>query len=157
MEDIIIAKASEVKATHRKELNKYEYYKRELVPIRENGQCQFNLYEIPPNKATYPYHYHTKNEEVFYILQGKGLLRTPKGERIVTAGDFIYFPANANGAHQIKNISDENLIYLDFDTHNDIDVCFYPDTGKVGVWGRGVNQIYRIKDQVTYFDGEEAE
>jgi len=96
-----------------------------------------------------------KSEEVFYILSGKGLLKTPDGEKTVTAGDYIFFPANENGAHKLTNISDtETLVYLDFDTYNDIDVAFYPDSGKVGIWGKNINQLYKIKDQVGYYDGE---
>src|SRR5690606_31385298 len=113
--------------------------------------CKISLYEIPPQKAAYPYHYHTKNEEAFYILQGSGLLKTPEGERPVAAGDLIFFPANEKGAHKLTNTSEtEMLIYLDFDTHNDLDVAFYPDSGKIGVWGQGINQVYRVQEQVTY-------
>ena len=55
----------------------------------------------------------------------------------------------------LRNISDtENLVYLDFDTCNDIDVTFYPDSGKIGVWGKDINQLYKIRDQVEYYEGE---
>jgi len=155
MDDVIITKAGDASPYHKREHPSYEYIKRELVPARRDGQCKLNIYEIPPHKAAYPYHYHTMNEEVFYILQGQGLLRTPKGEKIVTAGDVIFFPANENGAHKLTNISDtENLVYLDFDTCNDIDVAFYPDSGKIGVWGRNIDKIYRVRDQVDYYDNE---
>lgn len=155
MEKIIIKKALDVQPKHKKEHEDYEYYKRELVPVRKDGQCIVSLYEIPPKKAAYPYHYHMKSEEVFYILKGKGLLKTPNGERIVTEGDYIFFPANENGAHKLINASDKDyLIYLDFDTYNDIDIAFYPDSEKIGVFGKNINQLYKIKDQVEYYDGE---
>jgi len=117
--------------------------------------AEYHYMKFPPKKTAYPYHYHMKSEEVFYILSGKGLLKTPDGEKTVTAGDYIFFPANENGAHKLTNISDtETLVYLDFDTYNDIDVAFYPDSGKVGIWGKNINQLYKIKDQVGYYDGE---
>jgi hypothetical protein len=31
-------------------------------------------------------------------------------------------------------------------------VSFYPDSGKVGVWPAG--KLFRLADQVDYFDGE---
>ena len=155
MDDIIITRAEDVEVIHRKDHGNYEYYVRRLVPVRKDGQCKISLYEIPPNQSAYPYHCHTKNEETFYILQGTGLLRTPGGERTVTAGDLIFFPANENGAHKLTNTSiTETLVYLDFDTYNDIDVTFYPDSGKVGIWGKGINQLYKVEDQVDYYEGE---
>lgn len=155
MDEIILTKTKDMNATHKKQHENYEYYKHELVPMRKDGQCKITLYEIPPKQAAYPYHYHTKNEEAFYILQGKGLLKTPNGEKAVTAGDFIFFPANENGAHKLTNTSDtDKLVYLDFDTHNEIDVAFYPDSGKIGIWGKGINQLYKVEEQVEYYDGE---
>jgi uncharacterized cupin superfamily protein len=59
------------------------------------------------------------------------------------------------GAHKLTNISGKDmLVYLDFDTNNDIDVAFYPDSGKVGIWGKYINQLFKINQQVGYYDGE---
>jgi len=140
---------------HENEHPDYEYYKCELVPKGQAEQCKVSHYEIPPGKSAYPYHYHTKNEEVFYILSGMGSLKTPDGDRPVSAGDFLFFPAGKNGAHKLTNTSDsEPLTYLDFDTYNDVDVAFYPDSGKVGIWGKGVDQVYKVERQVDYYEGE---
>jgi uncharacterized cupin superfamily protein len=155
MDEIIIARAMDAQPDHKKEHEDYEYKKRVLVPHRKGGQCKVSLYEIPPQRSAYPYHYHSKNEEAFYILQGRGLLKTPSGEKNVTAGDFVFFPASPNGAHKLTNTSDwENLVYLDFDTCDEIDVAFYPDSGKIGIWGKDIDQLYNIRDQVSYYDGE---
>ena len=119
------------------------------------GDCAVFHYEIPPGKAAYPYHYHVKNEESFYILSGRGLLRTPSGEKEVCAGDFLYFPAGESDAHKLTNISKtENLVYIDFDTINALDVCFYPDSGKLGIWGKNINKCYKSKQDVNYYDDE---
>ncbi|SHF15547.1 cupin domain-containing protein [Alkalibacter saccharofermentans] len=155
MDSIIIQKTTDTIGKHKKEHEGFEYYKSVLVPARASGQCKVTLYEIPPKQAAYPYHYHTKNEESFYILKGKGLLRTPKGEEIVGPGDFIFFPASKDGAHKLTNVSDsEFLVYLDFDTYNDIDVAFYPDSNKIGIWGKGIDQVYKVQEQIEYYDGE---
>lgn len=132
----------------------YEYIRKDFVGRGQAGQCVVSLYEIPPGKAAYPYHYHLKNEETFYIVCGKGLLRTPEGEQEVAAGDLLFFPAESGGAHKLTNHGEEPLIYLDFDTANDLDVAVYPDSHKIGVWGRDVNQLYRLEDAVEYYDGE---
>ena len=65
---------ADITVQHKNQHEGYEYYKRELVLLNAE-QCQISLYEIPPKKAGYPYHYHMKNEETFYIIRGKGLLK----------------------------------------------------------------------------------
>ncbi len=132
----------------------YEYYRRKFVKLGQAKQSVVSVYEIPLGKAAYPYHYHLKNEETFFIVSGRGLLRTPEGEREVAAGDLLFFPAEPGGAHKLTNIGGEPLIYVDFDTQNDLDAAVYPDSGKIGLWGRGVNQVFMEKDAVDYYKGE---
>jgi uncharacterized cupin superfamily protein len=148
-------KASDATRKHKNEHDDYEYYKRDLVPKGFAEQCAVSIYEIPPGKSAYPYHYHMKNEECFYIISGEGILKTPLGDQLVSAGDFLFFPANEKSAHKLTNTSKtELLIYLDFDTYNDIDVAFYPDSEKIGVWGKNINQLYKTNDQVEYYKDE---
>jgi len=133
----------------------YAYDRRSFVPREEAKQCVVDIYEIPPGKAACPYHYHCTCEEVFYIISGSGILKTPEGERRVTAGDLLFFPADESGAHKLTNDSlAEKLIYLDFDTVSDLDAAVYPDSGKIGVWGKKINRIYRIGETVDYYEGE---
>lgn len=133
----------------------FEYFRRAFVRRSEASQCVVNVFEIPPMKSAFPYHYHHNNEETFYIIRGHGILRTPDGERPVSAGDLLFFPANECGAHRLTNSSrTENLVYLDFDTSNEIDVTVYPDSDKIAIWGKDVNRVFRTQDHVDYYDGE---
>ncbi len=155
MKNILHVKIEDVPRRHRNEHVDYEYFRRVLVPIGTAEQCNISILEIPPGKSAYPYHYHVKNEEIFYIISGQGVLKTPSGEKPVAAGEVIYFPANENGAHKLTNSSDtEMLVYMDFDTSHDLDVCFYPDSGKIGVWGKGIDQLYEADETVEYYEGE---
>lgn len=155
MSEIIHVKAAEIPAKGRDGHPGYKYFKKFLVSKGESEHCAVSLYEVPPGNAAYPYHYHKNNEESFYILSGKGLLKTPSGNKEVAAGDFIFFPANENGAHKLTNISEtEPLVYLDFDTQNDVDITFYPDSGKVAIWGKDVDKVFRENENVEYYDGE---
>ena len=114
-----------------------------------------SFYEIPPGKSNYPYHYHLDQEEVFYIIGGTGIVKTPEGERPVKAGDLLFFPAGEAGAHKLTNThSAENLRYIDFDTIGAMDVAVYPDSKKVGVWSPTLNKAFRLADKVPYYDGE---
>jgi len=132
----------------------FAYKRSAVVPRTKEGKCIVAVIEIEPGKSAYPYHWHTENEEVFYIISGEGTLRTPEGERIVRPGDFIYFPPNPNGAHRLTNHGTETLKYIDFDTTNEIAVTFYPDSGKMGVWGLDVNKVYKTETDVPYYEGE---
>ena len=133
----------------------YEYTQRTFIGRRGSDQSRICIYEVPPGKSAYPYHYHLKNEETFFILKGQGLLRSPEGERPVKPGDLLFFPAGEDGAHKLTNTSDtEPLVYLDFDVVCDLDVTVYPDSGKLGIWGMDTNKIYRIGDDVDYYEGE---
>ena len=132
----------------------YEFDRRDFLEVHE-ARSLVRVYEVPPGKSAYPYHYHLKNEETFFILKGQGLLRTEEGERTVRAGDLLFFPAGENGAHKLTNTSEtEPLVYLDFDIVNDLDVTIYPDSGKIGIWGKDTNRVYRLNDDVPYYEGE---
>ena len=149
------AKIEDIPASHRAEHEGYEYFRRKFVPFGEAKQTHVCVYEIPPGKAAYPYHFHYKTEETFYIISGTGLLRTPEGEREVRGGELIFFPAGEEGAHKLMNSSNtENLVYIDFDVTYDLDVAVYPDSDKIGVWGMGINQMYPKSANVDYYDGE---
>lgn len=145
----------ELSASHKAEREPYEYYKREFVPRGYAENTMVSIYEIPPQKSAYPYHYHLKNEETFYIISGEGILKTPAGERKVTAGDLIFFPASEAGAHKLTNTSTtEKLVYIDFDVIHDMDVTVYPDSQKIAVWGKNVNRVYPLDANVDYYEGE---
>ena len=141
--------------SHKFEHEGYEYFRKKFVSFGESANTVVSIYEIPPGKSAYPYHYHHKNEETFYILSGEGILRTPCGERKVRAGDFLFFPAGKEGAHKLTNSScTEKLVYIDFDVVHDVDIAQYPDSDKIGIWGKGINKLFPQSGSVDYYDGE---
>ena len=146
---------SELTGKHKAEHGDYEYIRKTFVPRGSAEGALVSIYEIPPMKSAYPYHYHLKDEETFYIISGEGILRTPQGERTVKAGDLLFFPASAEGAHKLTNTSSaEKLIYIDFDVIHDLDIAVYPDSGKIGVWGKDVNRVYPADANVDYYKDE---
>ncbi len=145
----------DIPAKRKAEHENYQYNRRKFLGFGETANTCVSVYEIPPGKAAYPYHYHHKNEETFFIISGTGLLKTPAGESAVGPGDLLYFPANENGAHKLTNMSDtQPLVYIDFDVVHDIDVTVYPDSNKIAVWGKDTNRVYRTDDDVDYYTGE---
>ena len=155
MGEIKHCKIENIPVSHKCEHEGYEYFRRKFIPFGAANNTLVSVYEIPPGKAAYPYHYHHKNEETFYVISGEGVLKTPEGERKVSAGEMLFFPAGPAGAHKLTNISGtENLVYIDFDVVHDIDVTIYPDSDKIGIWGMGINKIYPQFADVDYYDGE---
>lgn len=124
-----------------------------------------SLYEVPPGRRAWPYHYHLANEEAIYILEGSGTLRIGEEEGEITRGDYVALPTGEAWAHQIFNSSDEPLRYLCFSTMVEPDVMVYPDSGKVGIFAgaapggpkskRTFSKFLRGDAEVGYYDGEE--
>lgn len=133
----------------------YAFKRRVIVGKGDSENLDVSVYEVPPGKSAVPYHYHLRNEEVFFILSGTGLLKTPEGERTVATGDFLYFPNNEKGAHKLTNSSEtEPLVYVDIDIVHDLEVAVYPDSDKVGIFGMGKRLILPASRQMEYYEGE---
>ncbi|MGX6978855.1 cupin domain-containing protein [Vagococcus elongatus] len=133
----------------------YKYSRRDFINSEESGNILVSFHEIEPLNSAYPFHYHLKNEEVFYIISGFGTLQTLEGTRPVSAGDILYFPPNEGGAHKLFNDSKtERLIYIDFSATHDLDVTIYPESKKLGIWSKAFNKIFKINSNVDYFEGE---
>lgn len=154
--EIVITNKNLIEPIHKCEHESYEYLKYEVTKQNKGNQCNVAIYEIPPQKANYPYHYHLKNEEVFYIISGEGILETPNGNQTISAGDIIVCPPLENGAHRIINSSKtETLIYLDCDAVNYPDLAFYPNSDKVGIILNGESsRFYKKNTNVDYYEGE---
>lgn len=124
-----------------------------------------NVTIVPPGKTAWPRHYHYANEELFVILEGAGLLRYGESRRPVGPGDVVSIRAGTGVPFQLSNPGAEPLKYLAFSTMHPADVCVYPDSGKVGLFGGP--QLRRPTDdrpkrmsflrgdaEMRYWDGE---
>lgn len=152
---IIIANTSNLIAKHQKIHKDYEYFKKIIFSGEQGNKCNVSIYEIPPKKSAYPYHYHLQSEEVFYIISGVGVLRTPDGYVDVSAGDILAFSACEEGAHKLTNSSETDLlIYIDFDTYHSPEISFMPDSNKTVVYGNGFRKVIKNGTEVDYYDGE---
>ncbi len=143
---------------------KYEYQRKKVGRALGTSQLGCSLYELPPGKRTFPYHFHYGNEELFYVLSGEGTVRTVDGEHFISKGDFISALASPEGAHQIINTSQNPLRILAISTMNDPDVVEYPDSEKVAVMAgaapggdkskRSLISVWQKKDEVDYWKDE---
>lgn len=126
-------------------------------------QLGCSLYELPAGEESWPYHYHTANEEAAYVLSGSGTIRLANGTHRLAAGDYVALPADETGGHKFINDGEEPLRYLMLSTMNDPEVAVYPDSEKLGVFvgappgGRGEHSIhgyYPMDADVDYWEGE---
>jgi uncharacterized cupin superfamily protein len=115
------------------------------------GSLGVNLMRVPSGRSLCPFHYHQREDEAFYVLSGRGVLRYGDTITEIGPGDCISCPAGTGVAHQIANPNAEDLVYLAMGTHDPDEVCVYPDNGKVMV--RGIGKLGRIAE-APYMDGE---
>jgi len=164
MGEIVVKNINEIETMHQNQHERYEFFRHAVSGTGaayregEDGKMVVAFYTIPPGKSNFPYHYHTANEEVFYIISGSGVLETPQGDREIGAGDVVICPTGANGAHKITNSSaTENLVYLDVDTNILPEIAIYPHTNKVGLRADGVREILDLGGKMDYYCGEEEQ
>ena len=117
-----------------------------------------SLYELQPGERTFPYHYEYGAEEWLLVVAGRPTLRDPEGEHELRPGDVVCFREGPEGAHQIRNASDEPIRVLIASTKQLPDAAVYPDSNKVGIWtGNDADppRLFRIGTELDYWDGEE--
>jgi uncharacterized cupin superfamily protein len=117
-----------------------------------------SMWEVPPDQAAYPYHYHLAEEELVIVLAGKPRLRTPTGERNLEEGEVVSFPVGEQGAHQIVNNSDKPVRFLAI-SNQQPDIVIRPDSQTLGAFerrpeGGGLYKHFRLGDAIDYFEGE---
>ncbi|WP_341501477.1 cupin domain-containing protein [Gallaecimonas sp. GXIMD4217] len=154
------------KLTYRSQSHGDKYFARVATVASQLGarDLGYRVVRIPPGKRAWPFHAHLNNEEMFFILEGQGSLRLGDEEHQLEAGDFAACPAGPDGAHQIINTGERELVYLAVSTMNQPDVMLYPDSEKYGVVAgaapggpadeRSFAIFGRRHQGVNYWDGE---
>ncbi len=119
-------------------------------------QLGASVYELPPGQAVCPYHYEYAEEEWLLVLEGRPTLRHPDGQDELRQWDVVVFPTGPEGAHQVRNDSDEVVRVLMFSTVRHPAATVYPDSDKIAVWtgNKDDDVILRRDSGVDYYDGE---
>jgi uncharacterized cupin superfamily protein len=118
------------------------------------------MYELAPGKSNLPYHAHYAMDEVIIALHGTPTVRTPEGELVLAEGDVVECPAGAEGAHQVRNDTDEPVRVMIFSSRPEVDAIEYPDSRKlqvgVGSWGSDSFKRWMLDATAEreYLDGE---
>ncbi len=94
-----------------------------LNPNHESIELRLNYSiahaTVKPGESTLPHRFH-KASEVYYILQGKGLMHIDEETHEVKTGDMIYIPPK--GVQYIENTGETELTFLCI-----VDPAWYPE------------------------------
>jgi uncharacterized cupin superfamily protein len=114
-----------------------------------------SVYELDPGDSVSPYHYEGVEEEWLLVLSGTPTLRDPDGEHELAPGDVVCFRVGPDGAHKVTNRSNAvaRVVMLSTMPTNELSICVYPDSDKVGVWPWPGKRL-KLTDSVGYWDGE---
>jgi len=82
------------------------------------------------------FHFHHGSEELLLVLRGRPTLRTNAGERQLEEGAVVHFPTGPDGAHEIRNDTNEAIRYVVAGTRPSPEVVEYPDLGQLTAQSR---------------------
>jgi uncharacterized cupin superfamily protein len=118
-----------------------------------------SLYELGPGNSAV-YHFHHGSEELLIVLRGRPTLRGPGGDRQLSEGEVVHFPLGPEGAHGLRNESDELVRYIVAGIRVSPEVVEYPDLKQITAQARTDSQtgerLWMIHDLETDPDSSNA-
>jgi uncharacterized cupin superfamily protein len=93
------------------------------------GLTQFgvNITRIKAGSASALRHWHEREDEFVYMLEGELVLCENDGETVLKAGDAAGFKAGSGVAHCLVNRTERDAIYLEVGTRAESERVHYPD------------------------------
>jgi uncharacterized cupin superfamily protein len=93
------------------------------------GLTQFgvNLATLSPGTWSSQRHWHDKEDEFIYIVEGNITLSDDDGDHLLTPGMCAGFKANNHNGHCLKNLTDKPATYLEIGSRVDGDKVVYSD------------------------------
>jgi uncharacterized cupin superfamily protein len=103
------------------------------------GLSQFgvNLLELPPGAWSSQRHWHERQDEFVYVLEGEVTLVTDEGETVLTAGMVAGFRAGEPNGHHLTNRSKSVARVLEMGTRTAVETAHYPDISMMYREGEG--------------------
>jgi uncharacterized cupin superfamily protein len=107
------------------------------------GLTQFgvNLCRLSPGAATAQRHWHEKEDEFVFVLDGELVLIEDNGETVLKAGDAAAFKAGTRNGHHLVNRSGRDALLLEIGTRDPNDRGEYPDVDMKFVCENGVDRF----------------
>jgi len=113
----------------------FEPYRSRILPREKRAlgdalgltKIGVNLSTLFPGKESSMRHFHTREDEFVFVLEGEVVLRTDEGEQVLTAGMCAGFPAGARDGHQLINRGAAPARYLEISNRDPADAAEYTD------------------------------
>jgi len=86
-----------------------------------------NLVVLEPGGASSQRHWHSRQDELVYVLEGEVVLVTDAGERVMGPGMAAGFPAGVADGHRLLNRTSKPAKYLEVGDRMPGDEADYPD------------------------------
>jgi uncharacterized cupin superfamily protein len=90
-----------------------------------------NLTTLAPGAMSALRHWHTKQDEFVYIVEGEAVLVTDAGEQVLRPGMVAGFPAGKEDGHHLINRSQRDVVYIEIGDRLPGDAADYPDMDMV--------------------------
>ncbi len=85
---------------------------RALCDVGGVSRIGVGILELPPGSDTRPAHYHTREEEHLYALEGTATLHLGGSTHCLVKGSYVCFPAGQALPHYIENQGSSVFRYL---------------------------------------------
>lgn len=108
-----------------------------------------NLVTLEPGAISAFRHWHTRQDEFVYVLEGELILVTEAGEQCLVAGTCAGFPAGRADGHQLVNRSGRVAVYLEVGDRLPGDRAYYSEEDLEARASRGSYE-FRHKDGTPY-------
>jgi uncharacterized cupin superfamily protein len=125
--------------------------RRRLGDAAELTQFGVNLLRLAPGVWSSQRHWHFKQDEFVYVLEGEVVLITNAGEETLKAGDCAGFKAGEEDGHHFQNRSSGDVLLLEVGTRIDGDGAVYPGIDLVYP-PDGKPALYTRRDGTPYAD-----
>ena len=109
-----------------------------------------NLTTLPAGKESSMRHFHTREDELVYVLEGEVVLVTDEGEHVLTAGACAGFPAGARNGHHLVNRSGRPARYLEISNRDPEDTAEYSDVDLAYRRTPDGKAVFTRKDGTSY-------
>ena len=86
-----------------------------------------NLTVLPPGVESSMRHWHDREDELVYVLEGEIVLRTDAGDEVLGPGMAAGFRAGDPDAHQFLNRGERPAVYLEISNRDASDQAAYAD------------------------------
>lgn len=94
-------------------------------------QIGVNLVELAPGRQSCPMHWHLREEEHFYVLEGRCVLRSGDERHDMGPGDYVCFPAGTRIAHAFENPHALPCRLLAIGSRSPDEIAVYPESRKM--------------------------